>query len=121
MNYLEHDQFCKELKKLAKKHRSVGDGLEAVKRLLQRQFDPFRPEEVIAPSKIHRVYQNTLWSLWKVEVALPGSGLKPNQWPRMWFAVSGDNVVLLCIYSHTQNYDNNTIDGMAVGRASDFF
>lgn len=121
MNFLEHDQFSKEIKKLAGKYRQVNDGLAAVKLLLERQFDPSNPEEIIAPGKIHRVYQDATWSLWKVEVILPHSGLKPNQWPRMWFAVSGDKIVFLCIATHMQNYGNNSVDDIAVDRASDYF
>ena len=119
MNFLQHDQFDNELKKLGK--YPVLSGLEAVKRLLEKQFDPNDPEVVIPPGKIHRVRQNSVWSLWKVEVVLPKSGLRPSQWPRMWFAVSGDKVVFLCIVSHTQNYDNNVVDGIAADRASDYF
>jgi hypothetical protein len=121
VNFLQHDQFYKELKKLSKKHRNINTGLENVERLLEKQFDPSNPEEIIAPGKIHRVKQNTIWSLWKIEVVVPGSGLKPNQWPRMWFALSGDTLVYLCVVSHTQNYDNNMIDSIAMDRASDFF
>lgn len=121
MNFLQHDDFVKELSKLVKKHRNLDAGMKAVERLLQRQFDPLKPEEVIAPGKIHRVTQNAIWALWKIEVALPGSGLKPNQWPRMWFAVSGDRVVYLCIVVHMQNYDNNEVDKIAQARTSDFF
>lgn len=121
MKFLEHDQFSKELKTLNKKYRTLGKGLDAVKRLFQKQFDSITPEEVIAPGKIHRLHQNSMWSLWKIEVAVPGSGLKPNQWPRMWFAVSGDKIVLLAIAAHMQNYDNNKLDAIASGRVSDYF
>jgi hypothetical protein len=121
MKFFRHDQFDSELKKLAKKYESMEIGLDAVERLLLKQFDPLNPEEVIAPGKIHRIQQNTIWSLWKVEVTVPGSGLRPSQWPRMWFAVSGDKIVLLCIVGHMQNYDTNTVDKTAIARASDYF
>lgn len=121
MNFLRHDQFSGELKQLVKKYPGTTAGLSAVERLLEKQFDPTSPDEVIAPGKIHRIHQNAIWSLWKVEMAVPGSGLRPSQWPRMWFAVSGDKIVLLTIVSHTQNYDDNTIDKIAIERASDFF
>jgi hypothetical protein len=121
MNFLRHDQFDNELKKLTKKYRNIDTGLVALKRLLEKQFDPENPEEVIAPGKIHRIHQNAIWSTWKVEVAVPGSGLRPNQWPRMWFAISGDKIVFLCIVAHMQNYNTNAVDGIAADRASDYF
>ena len=120
MNFLQHDEFVNELKKLSK-YPSLQGGLDSVKRLLEKQFDPNNPEVVIPPGKIHRVHQNTVWSLWKIEVVLPKSGLRPSQWPRMWFAVSGDKIAFLCIAAHMQNYDNNTIDALATSRASDYF
>lgn len=120
VNFLSHDQFESELKKLSKSSPILA-GMESVKRLLEKQFDPLNPEVVIPPGKIHRVHQNDVWSLWKIEVVLPKSGLRPNQWPRMWFVVSGDKIVFLCINSHTQNYDNNTVDKLAAERVSDFF
>lgn len=120
MIFLEHSQFNRELKAL-RKYRTIYDGLESVKRLLEKQFDPARPEEVIAPGKIHRIHQDGIWALWKIEVAIPNSGLKPNQWPRMWFVVSGDKIALLAIGAHPQGYDNNAVDKMAMGRVSDYF
>lgn len=121
MNFLQHDDFASEFKKIAKKVKALEDGLNKVKRLLEKQFDPTEPEEVIAPGKIHRVHQNTVWALWKLELVLPGSGLRPNQWPRVWFVVSGNKIVFVCIVSHVQNYDNNVVDRLALSRASDFF
>jgi len=120
MIFLEHPQFSKELKAL-RKYRTINDGLDAVKRLLEKQFDPASPEEVIAPGKIHRIHQDGIWSLWKIEVAVPNSGLKPSQWPRMWLVVSGDKIALLTIGSHSQGYDDGSMDRAAKARVSDFF
>ena len=121
MLWQQHDDFTVELKKICKKYSQVDDGIERVKRLLSTQFDPQNPAEVIAPGKIHRVSSDTVWTLWKVEVVVPKSGLKPNQWPRMWFVVSGEVITLLCIATHMENYDNNTMDRLALKRITDVF
>lgn len=119
MQWLEHEAFGRELKKLKKKYPGVGDGLEKIKRLLAVQFDPNDPKEVIAPAKIHRLHQNAIWEMWKVEVLV--AGLKPNQWPRVWFVVSGSTVTFLTLGSHTQNYDDNAMDRIALERISDYY
>ncbi len=119
MLWQQHDEFVAELKKICKKYPQVDDGVERIKRLLAAQFDPQSPEAVIAPGKIHRVRADTTWMLWKVEVLVPKSGLRPNQWPRMWFGVSGETITLLAIATHMQNYDNNAIDIQALKRLTD--
>ena len=64
MQWLEHEAFAVEFKKLSKKYRAADQGLVAVKKLLAVQFDPLDPKEVIAPAKIHRRHQNAIWELW---------------------------------------------------------
>lgn len=117
MLWLEHDSFVREFKKFSKKFPGVIPGLEAVKKLLNTQFDPTNPREIIAPGKIHRVQQNAVWELWKIETIV--QGLKPNQWPRVWFVVSGNTVTFLVICTHIDNYDNNEMDRLALTRMSD--
>lgn len=119
MQWLAHEAFENDLKKLRKKYPGVEDGLKKIKKLLAVQFDPIDPKEVIAPAKIHRRHQNAIWELWKVEVIVVG--LKPNQWPRVWFVVSGSTITFLTVGSHTQNYDDNTMDRIALERISDFY
>lgn len=119
MYWQSHDGFDKEYKKLLKKYRQLDDGLKKVKKLLERQFDPVERQSIIGPGKIHRVTANQTWELWKVEVALIGSGLKPSQWPRMWFAVSGDTFTLLTISVHQDNYDDSAQDRLALERYTD--
>ncbi|MES2971953.1 MAG: hypothetical protein V4702_06560 [Patescibacteria group bacterium] len=125
MQFHEHDNYQKELRAVGKKQKqletSINDGLVKVKKLLALQFDPTDPQISIPPGKLHRVSGFETWELWKVEVVLLKTTLRPNQWPRMWFAVSGDKVVMLCLALHSQNYDNNEIDRIAIDRASDFF
>jgi uncharacterized phage-associated protein len=79
-------------------------------------YDPNNPQPIIGPGKLHRVTADHTWEIWKIEVALIGSGLKPNLWPRMWFAISGDTFTLLTIATHAQNYDNNAQDKLAAER-----
>jgi hypothetical protein len=121
MLWQQHDEFISELKKICKKYRQVDDGVGRIKKLLAVQFHPQSPQEIIAPGKIHRVRADTTWEIWKVEVLVPKSGLKPNQWPRMWFGVSGETITLLAIVTHMQNYDNNTIDALALKRMTDVY
>lgn len=85
------------------------------------QFNPENPKQVIAPAKLHRITQNDIWTLWKAEVVIPKSGLRPNQWPRMWFVVKGAVIVFLCISLHINNYDEKEMDDLALSRVSDFF
>jgi hypothetical protein len=119
MLWQQHDEFIVELKKVCKKYPQVDDGIERIKLLLAKQFNSQLPEEVIAPGKIHRVRADTIWTIWKVEVLVPKSGLKPKQWPRMWFGVSGEAITLLVIATHMQNYDNNAMDALALRRMTD--
>lgn len=114
-----HPDFNSEFAKVCKKYPQISQGVDSIKLLLARQFDPMSPSIVIAPGKIHRVRADATWELWKVEVVVPKSGLRPNQWPRMWFSVSGDTITLLAIATHMQNYDNNTVDALALKRLAD--
>jgi hypothetical protein len=119
MQWLEHDAFTREFKKLGKKYAAADQGLKAVKKLLAVQFDPIDPREVIAPAKIHRRHQNAVWELWKIEMMIVG--LRPSQWPRVWFVVSGDTITFLTAGTHMQNYDDNAMDKIALQRISDFY
>ncbi|MEK7062422.1 MAG: hypothetical protein AAB946_00135, partial [Patescibacteria group bacterium] len=111
----------KEIGALERRFRTIRDGLKAFKRLCEVQFNPTNPRQVIAPAKLHRITQNDIWTLWKVELVIPNSGLRPNQWPRMWFAVKGAVIVFLCISSHVDNYDDKDMNRLALSRVSDFF
>ena len=76
---------------------------------------------VIAPAKLHRVRQNDIWSLWKIELVIPKSNLCPNQFPRMWFCVQGAKIGFLCIVTHIDNYKDNDINRIALERLTDIF
>jgi hypothetical protein len=121
IRFLYHDGILKEIAALERRFRTIRDGLVIFERLCEKQFNPTNPQQVIAPAKLHRITQNDIWSLWKIELVIPNSGLRPNQWPRMWFAVKGAIIGLLCISSHIDNYRNNYMDRIALLRVSDLF
>jgi hypothetical protein len=59
--------------------------------------------------------------MWKVELVIPDSGLRPNQYPRMWFAVKGAIIAFLCISTHIDNYKDDEINQLAFSRITDLF
>jgi len=121
IDFIYHDGIQKEISDLEKKFRTIRAGLSAFERLCSVQFNTENPQQVIAPAKLHRITQNNIWSLWKAEVVVPNSGLRPNQWPRMWFGVKGAVIVFLCITSHIENYNDKEMDQLAISRLSDIF
>ncbi|KKT39732.1 hypothetical protein A2W54_02235 [Candidatus Giovannonibacteria bacterium RIFCSPHIGHO2_02_43_13] len=121
IQFLYHDGVQKEITALERRFRTIRDGLSIFERLCEKQFHPINPQQVIAPAKLHRITQNDIWALWKVELVMPNSGLRPNQFPRMWFAVKGTIIVFLCISSHVDNYNDEEMNHLALSRAADFF
>ncbi|MBI3638144.1 hypothetical protein HY227_00160 [Candidatus Wolfebacteria bacterium] len=121
IQFLYHDGIQKEIAVLERRFRTIRDGLSAFERLCEVQFNPTSPRQVIAPAKIHRITQNDIWTLWKTELVVPNSGLRPNQWPRMWFVVKGAIITFLCISSHVDNYNDEDMNRLALSRVSDFF
>ena len=118
---LYHGGIDKEIVAFERRFRTIRSGLAAFERLCKAQFDPISPRQVIAPAKLHRVLENGVWTLWKIELIVPNSGLRPNQWPRMWFAVRGSMIAFLCLVSHMDNYDNETLNRVARSRVDDVF
>lgn len=121
IEFLYHDGIQKEIAVLTRRFRTIRDGFASFERLCEMQFHSINPRQVIAPAKLHRVRQNDLWTLWKVELVIPNSNLRPNQWPRMWFVVKGAMIAFLCISSHIDNYKDLEIDSLALSRISDLF
>src|SRR3989338_2453160 len=107
IQFLYHDGVQKEITALERRFRTIRDGLSIFERLCEKQ--------------LHRITQNDIWALWKVELVMPNSGLRPNQFPRMWFAVKGTIIVFLCISSHVDNYNDEEMNHLALSRAADFF
>jgi len=122
MGFLFHDGFEKEIAVLEKRRlRHIRKSLEGFQKLCEFHFHPTVPEPRIAPAKLHRVTQNDSWTLWKTELPVIHSGLRPNQYPRIWFAQRGDSIAFLCISSHTENYNNEKMNQSALSRVTDFF
>lgn len=121
IDFLYHPKFEKEVVKMKRRFSNVDKGVESFQRLCESQFHPLNPQSVIAPAKLHRVTQNDIWVLWKIELVVPKSNLKQNQFPRAWFCVQGAKIGFLCIASHVDNYDDNEMGKIALGRVSDIF
>jgi hypothetical protein len=121
LNYFYHPDFEKEAARLKRRFINITKAIEDFGRLCEVQFHPLDPKQIISPGKLHRVSQNAIWSLWKVELVIPNSGLRPNLFPRLWFAVKGDEIAFLAIAAHSDNYDNNEIDRLALSRVNDLF
>ena len=122
MKFHEHVKFKSEFKNFCKKHKTAIKGFESLQRLLVVQFDPLSPSLVIHPGKIHRMqeFSGGVSVLWKVEIVIPGSGLRPNQWPRLCFSVTGDTIIFLAFATHQDNYDNAIFENYAIDRFGDF-
>lgn len=121
IEFLYHDGIQKEIVAIERRFRRVRDGLAAFERLCEVQFHPTGPKQVVAPAKLHRITQNDIWTMWKVELVIPNSGLRPNQYPRMWFSVKGAVIAFLCISTHIDNYNDKEMDQLARSRITDLF
>jgi hypothetical protein len=117
-----HDGFKKEIAALERRRLSyIRESLNGFQKLCEIHFHPTNPERRINPGKLHRVTQNDIWTMWKIELAVIKSGLRPNQYPRIWFVVSGDKIAFLCISSHADNYNDGEMDRVAISRVADLF
>jgi len=121
IDFIYHPKFEKEIVALKRRFHGLKEGLEVFQRLCEVQFHPISPQRIIPPAKLHRITQNDIWGLWKVELVLPKSGLRPNQFPRLWFCVQGAKIGFLCIATHTDNYSDNNMNRIAIERLTDIF
>lgn len=121
IEFLYHDGMQKEIAALERRFRNLRDSFERFELICQVQFNPTDPKQVIGPAKLHRVTQNDLWTMWKVELVVPKSNLRPNQYPRVWFAVKGAVIAFLCMGNHMDNYKDAEMDKLALTRLTDIF
>ncbi|MFH1201064.1 MAG: hypothetical protein V1484_01905 [bacterium] len=121
IEFLYHDGIKKEIAALERRFRNIQESFSIFERLCESQFNPVSPQQVIAPAKLHRITQNDIWTIWKTELVIPKSNLRPSQYPRMWFAVKGAIIAFLCISSHIDNYKDVEVDTIAVSRVTDLF
>lgn len=119
LNFIYHPSFKKEAAKLTRRFSSLDKALESFRMLCEFQFNPINPQQRISPAKLHRITQNDLWSIWKIELSVPN--VRSNQSPMVWFAIKGSTVALLCIVSHIDNYKDNEINKEAAQRVTDIF
>lgn len=121
LNFVNHSSFEKELKEICKKYRGGGEaGFNQLKKLLNKQFSLVDRELVIGPGKIHRVtdFIDFGGELWKVEMSV--AGLRPNQWPRVWFLLLNNVIYFLHINTHQDNYKDKEATILAKKRVSEF-
>jgi len=121
LDFIYHPKFEKEIAALKRRFCNIKEGLISFQRLCEVQFHPANPQRVIAPAKLHRITQNDIWGLWKIELVIPKSGLRPNQFPRIWFCVQGAKIGFLCIATHIKNYNDNDMNRQALERLNDIF
>ncbi len=122
IEFCYHDGFEKEIAALEKRRlQYIRTSLEGFEKLCGFHFHPTNPQPRIAPGKLHRVTQNDVWTMWKTELPVIKSGLRPNQYPRMWFGESGAVIAFLCISSHIDNYNDKEMDRLALSRVTDLF
>lgn len=108
LNFVFHPHFEKEAASLKRRFPYFEDGIESFKRICDVHFDPINPRQVIAPAKLHRVRCFESFTIWKIELAI--KHLRPNQFPRVWFAVRGATIAFLCVATHIDNLDDNAMN-----------
>ena len=91
VEFLYHDSIDKDVTALERRFRTIRQGFIVFERLCAVHFNPAELRQVIAPAKFHRITQNEMGTLWKIELVMPSSGLRPSQWPRLWFFVKGSS------------------------------
>ncbi|HEY4478551.1 MAG TPA: hypothetical protein VI775_01785 [Candidatus Paceibacterota bacterium] len=121
IEFFYHDGIQKEIAIFERKFRTIREAVVIFERLCNTQFNPTKPQQVIAPAKLHRIIQNDIWTLWKIELIVPNSELRPNQYPRMWFVVKGASIAVLCMATHIGNYDDEKMNKVALSRVSGLF
>ncbi len=60
IEFFYHDGIQKEINSFAERFRTIHEALAIFERLCNTQFNPTRPQQVIAPAKLHRVTQNDI-------------------------------------------------------------
>jgi hypothetical protein len=121
IEFIFHDGIEKEITAIERRFRTLREGIKVFQKLCEVQFSPTSPKQIIAPAKLHRIKQNEMWTMWKIELVVPKSGLRPNQFPRMWFAVRGEVIAFLSLGTHMDNYDDEERTQTALKRVTDIF
>lgn len=119
IDFFSHSSFDTEIADLKRRFHHIDEGIESFKKLCDTQFHPVNPRQIISPGKLHRVTQNDIWALWKIELAV--KGVRSNQSPRVWFAIKGTTIVFLSAQTHIDNYSDNKVNAIAAERATEYF
>lgn len=119
LNFIFHSHFEKQATNLKRRFSFFEAGIDSFKRICESQFDPINPKQIITPAKLHRIKCFENFTIWKVELSV--KNLRPNQSPRVWFAVKGTIIVFLCVATHIDNHDDNTINKEAEMLVSSIF
>lgn len=119
LNFYYHDSFSKQAARFKERFSNFENGLESFRLICQQQFSPTAPKQVIPPGKLHRKKACDGYTIWKVELVV--QGFKSNQFPRLWFAVRGEDLVFLCMGTHIDGYRDNEMDQSAEKLATSFF
>jgi len=119
LNFIFHPHFEKEAANLKRRFPFFDSGIESFKRICEVHFNPITPKQVIAPAKLHRITSFNNFTIWKIELAV--KNLRPNQFPRVWFAVQGATVAFLCVATHIDNHNDNAMDREAETLVGSFF
>lgn len=119
LNFIFHPHFEKEAASLKRRFPFFDAGLESFKRICEVHFDPINPRQVFPPAKLHRIKCFADFTIWKIELAI--KNVRSNQSPRVWFAVRGAVIAFLCVKTHIDNYDDNTINREAEALVGSFF
>ncbi len=101
------DLYCgKAFKSICKKHRSFDESYKLSLRLVVAYFDD--PQNVNRPFQLVHLHTCEEYEFWKLKVMV--KGLKPGQWPRLWFGVSqkGERILIpLILDMHQSGYSDN--------------
>jgi len=108
LNFVFHPHFDREAASLKRRFPFFDSGVDSFKRICEVHFDPINPKQVIAPAKLHRIKSCESFTIWKIELAV--KNLRPNQFPRVWFAVRGATIAFLCVATHIDNLDDNEMN-----------
>jgi hypothetical protein len=121
---MSHDEishwgtFDKDLKRISKKYKTFPNDLSYSKKILFEKF--VNNKDFSVSNKVHRVTslsETSRIEIWKIEALC--KGYRPNLWPRIWFLLNEDSIILLVARIHSDNYDNNKVDREAVEIAED--
>ncbi|MCC6131441.1 MAG: hypothetical protein IT186_16095 [Acidobacteria bacterium] len=113
LGFFRHPGFEREADRFRKKHPAFDEALDSLKRLLEKQFDPDDPVQVIA-SGLYRIEVRETETVWKVHAHT--AGLKRNQAPRVYFSQTKSSITFLAMGTHIENYDDGELRAKAMER-----